>query len=418
MSWLISGTGAVASIGGSTDEVFAALCAGQSGLAPLRGFDRCRYRARSAYEIDDRPAPGTDVPLRATGWLLRAVAEALADAGLDTDLSDVPVIVGTGLRELRSAELGWRDGARFDAAELHFGTALRERFAAARTYTLSNACAASVYALAMACDLLDADAADAVVVAGTDTLTESMFGLLDRVQLEPPDQVRPFDVARRGTLLGDGAVAVVLRRADHGPAAARVRAVSMNCDASHPTAPDPGGIAAAIRMAHERAGVTAGQVDLILLHGTGTPLNDEAEAAALGDVFGAAIDRPLLTAVKSMTGHTSGGSGLLSVIVAARALATGRIPPTIGLREPMAEAARFRFVRHTEQAADIRLAQVDAFGFGGVNAVAVLERVGGETGTERVGGETGTERVGGETGTERVGGEAGTEPAGGGGAER
>lgn len=377
MSWLIAGTGAVASIGGSTEEVFAALCAGHSGLAPLRGFDRGKYRVGGAYEIDDRPAPGTDVPLRATGWLVRAVAEALADAGLDADLSDVPVIVGTGLGELRSAELGWRDGARFDPAELHFGTALRERFAAAWTYTLANACSASLHALAMGCDLLDAAAADTVVVAGTDTLTESMFGLLDRVQLEAPDQVRPFDLARRGTLMGDGAAAVVLRRAEHGgPAAARVRAVSMNCDASHPTAPDPGGIAAAIRMAHERAGVTAGDVDLILLHGTGTTLNDRAEAVALGEVFGAAVDGPLMTAVKSMTGHTSGGSGLLSVIVAARSLATGRIPPTIGLREPLAEAARFRFVRDAEHVAELRLAQVDAFGFGGVNAVAVLERVG------------------------------------------
>lgn len=378
MSWLIAGTGAVASIGASTDEVFAALCAGRSGLAPLRGFDRRKYRVRSAYEIDDRPAPGTDVPLRATGWLVRAVAEAAADAGLGEDLSGVPVIVGTGLGELRSAELGWRDGTRFDPAELHFGTALRERFGAAWTYTVSNACAASMHALAMACDLLDTAAADAVVVAGTDTLTESMFGLLDRVQLDPPDEVTPFDVARRGTLMGDGAAAVVLRRDEGGgPAAARVRAVSMNCDAAHPTAPDPHGIAAAIRMAHERAGVTAGDVDLILLHGTGTTLNDAAEAVALGAVFGAAVDGPLLTAVKSMTGHTSGGSGLLSVIAAARALATGRIPPTIGLREPMAEAARFRFVRDAGHAADVRLAQVHAFGFGGVNAVAVLERMAG-----------------------------------------
>jgi len=408
VSWLIAGTGAVASVGGSTDEVFAALCAGHSGLAPLRGFDRRKYRARSAYEIDDRPAPGTDVPLRATGWLVRAVAEALADAGLGADLSDVPVIVGSGLRELRSAELGWRDGAPFDPAALHFGTALRERFGAAWTYTLANACAASLYALAMAGDLLDAGVADAVVVAGTDTLTESMFGALDRVQLEPPDRIRPFDVARRGTLLGDGAVAVVLRRDDHdSPAAARVRAVSMNCDAAHATAPDPRGIAAAIRMAHERAGVTASDLDLILLHGTGTALNDEAEAVALGEVFGAAVDGPLLTAVKSMTGHTSGGSGLLSVVVAARALATGRIPPTIGLREPVAEAARFRFVRDAGHAADLRLAQVDAFGFGGVNAVAVVERVGGPAGTQRVGGPAGTERVGGPAGTERVGGPTG-----------
>lgn len=382
--WPITGTGAVASVGGSTGEVFDALCAGRSGLGPLRAFDADRYRARVAYEIDDRPAPGTDVPGRATGWLLRAVAEALADAGLGEDLTDVPVVVGTGLRELRTVELGWRAGTGVDLADLHFGTALRARFGAARTYTIANACAASVCALAMGCDLLAAGAADTVVVAGTDTLTESMVGLLDRVQLDPPDQVRPFDADRRGTLLGDGAVAVVLRRDDGGgPVAARVRAVAMNCDAAHPTAPDPAGIAAAIRLAHERAGVGPADIDLVLLHGTGTPLNDAAEAAALADVFGPSGARPLATAVKSMTGHTSGGSGLLSVVVAARALAAGRVPPTVGVREPMPEAAAFRLVRDTAVAAELRLAQVDAFGFGGVNAVAVLERTGTPPGGAR-----------------------------------
>ncbi|GDY51211.1 hypothetical protein SVIO_018340 [Streptomyces violaceusniger] len=179
--------------------------------------------------------------------------------------------------------------------------------------------------------------------------------------------------------MGDGAAAVVLTREDH-PAArrarGRLRAASMNCDASHPTAPDPAGIAQAIRLAHEQAGIKAGDVDLILLHGTGTSLNDEAEATALCDVFGSAIGRPLMTAVKSMTGHTSGGSGLLGLIVAARALAAGRVPPTIALDTPAGVAGRFRFatgLTPPEETERLRIAQVDAFGFGGVNAVAIVE---------------------------------------------
>ncbi|MBL1116866.1 3-oxoacyl-ACP synthase [Streptomyces sp. 110] len=381
MNWAITGTGAVASIGRDADEVFDALCAGRSGRAPLRGFDSRAYRAAHAYEIDDRPADGTDVPSRATAWLLRAVAEALRDAGLDEDLSATPVIVGTGLRELRSVELKWCEDADFDLGGLHFGTALRERFGATWTYTISNACSASLHALAMGSDLLTAGTAEAVVVAGVDTITASMFGLLDRVQLDPPDRVRPFDRNRRGTLMGDGAAAVVLTRADH-PAArlarGRLRAASMNCDASHPTAPDPAGIAQAIRLAHEQAGIKADDVDLILLHGTGTSLNDEAEATALCDVFGGGIGRPLMTAVKSMTGHTSGGSGLLGLIVAARALAAGRVPPTIDLDTPAGAAGQFRFATGStppEETERLRIAQVDAFGFGGVNAVAIVEGV-------------------------------------------
>lgn len=378
MSCLITGTGAIASVGGTVNEICEALRAGHSGLAPLRGFDSGKFRAKKAYEIDDRPASGGDVPARATDWLLRAVAESLREAGVGEDLSDVPVLVGTGLRELRSVELKWRDGAEFDLDRLHFGTALRERFGATQTYTFANACSASLHTLALGSDMIATGQADTVVIAGVDAITESMFGLLDRVQLDPPDRVRPFDQARRGTLMGDGAAAVVLRRDD--PAAVpgargRLRATSMNCDASHATAPDAHSIAEAIRAAHGLAGVKTRDIDLVLLHGTGTPLNDDAEAVALGDVFGADIDRPLMTALKSMTGHTSGGSGLLSLIVALRALESGRAPAVDAKVSPAAGAERFRFVQDHRADVGLRLAQINAFGFGGVNAVAVVERV-------------------------------------------
>ncbi|WP_283249771.1 beta-ketoacyl synthase N-terminal-like domain-containing protein [Streptomyces sp. TS71-3] len=372
----MTGMGAVASVGGCVDDIFEALCAGRTGRAELRGFDRGKFRAQYAYEIDDRGDEGGDEPGRATRWLLKAVEEAVEDAGLAEDLRDVPVLVGTGLRELRSVELSWRDGARFDMAELHFGTALRRRFNAHRTYTLSNACSASLYALAMGSDLLAAGQADAVVVAGVDTLTESMYGLLDRVHMEPPDRVIPFDVNRKGVLMGEGAAAVVLRRGEGAAGVPRglLRAVHVDCDAYHVTAPDPEGVAGAVRGAHERAGVKPGDIDLVMLHGTGTLLNDEAEAAAIGQVFGADTGTPLMTALKAMTGHTSGGSGLLSLIVALKALESGRIPPTVGLREPVSEAAGFRFVRGSAATAELAIAQVDAFGFGGVNAVAIVER--------------------------------------------
>ncbi|MFF4367994.1 beta-ketoacyl-[acyl-carrier-protein] synthase family protein [Streptomyces sp. NPDC001594] len=378
---VFTGLGAIASIGTGVDEVFEALCAGRSGRAELRGFDRSGFRAQHAYEIDDRPAPGTDEPGRATRWLIAAIEEAAREAGLGEDLSDVPVLIGTGLRELRSAELRWRDGADFDMAGLHFGTALRERFGAVRTHTFSNACSASLYALALGCDLLAAGTADTVVVAGVDTLTESMYGLLDRVHMEAPDVLRPFDRDRKGVLMGEGAAAVVLRRGDRTGSApdgtavrSRLRSVHVNCDGYHVTAPDRDGIAEAVRGAHREAGVKPQDIGLVMLHGTGTLLNDEAEAAAIGDVFGPEAGTPLMTAVKSMTGHTSGGSGLLSLIVALKALESGRIPPVIGLREPIDEAAGFRLVRDRETTARPVLAQVDAFGFGGVNAVAVVER--------------------------------------------
>ncbi|MFJ9178070.1 beta-ketoacyl synthase N-terminal-like domain-containing protein [Streptomyces sp. NPDC102360] len=383
MSWIVTGMGAVASIGGSADEIFASLTEGRSGLAKLRGYDRSRFRASVAYEIDDRPAPGVDEPLRATRWLEQAVAAAVADAGIGEDLSGVPVLVGTTLRELRSVELSWRDGIPFDARDLHFGTMLRRRFGAADTHTVANACSASLYTLALGADLLELGVADTVVVAGVDTITESTYGLLDRCYPEAPDRVRPFDRARRGMLQGEGAVAVVLRRESDGPEAggrihARVRGVAVNCDAHHPSAPEAKNITAAIQEAHERAGVRPADIDVVMLHGTGTPLNDEAESAALSSVFAGLDQSPYMTAIKSMTGHTAGASGLHSLVAAVDVMRTGIVPPTVNLDDPVAAVAGFRLVRGAAERPrqPLRLAQIDSFGFGGLNAVAIVEKAG------------------------------------------
>lgn len=377
-SWVITGMGAVCSIGGNVDAMFAALCAGRSGVAALRGFDPAKFRARNAYEIDDRPAPGVDVPLRATRWLLDAVTAARSDAGLPDDLGEIPVLVGTTLRELRSVELNWRDGTAFEVRDLHFGTALRNRFGAVNTFTVANACAASLYALALGADLLDLGAADTVVVAGTDTITESTYGTLDRCYSQPPDAIRPFDKGRRGMLQGEGAVAVVLCREGEVPAGrrahARLRGVAVNCDANHPSAPDAKSLVLVNREALDRAGTRPAEIDAVFLHGTGTPLNDDAEAAAVGEVFGGITPSPYLTAIKSMTGHTAGASGLHSFVTAVKAIQRGIVPPTVGVTDPIDEVAPYRLVRDRAVIAPLRVAQVNSFGFGGLNAVAVLER--------------------------------------------
>ncbi|MFC5286663.1 beta-ketoacyl-[acyl-carrier-protein] synthase family protein [Actinokineospora guangxiensis] len=370
MSWGVIGTGALAGIGRTAEEVFDALCAGRSGIGALRGFDQALFKADRLYEVDNRG--DGDRPRRATELLLDAVAMAVAEAGIGDDLAEVPVLVGTGLRELRSVEL-WATGeAALDASALHFGGALRERFGARDAHTFANACSASLYALALGADLLDAGAADTVVVAGVDVITETMFGVSDRVQMTPPEAIRPFDRARAGTILGEGAVAVVLSRDPRAPAVGRLRSVGVTCDAFHSTAPDAAGIRAAVHEAHRRAGVKPDDIDLVVMHGTGTQLNDHVEAGVTAEVF-APGRRPLLTGIKSMTGHTSGAAGLLNLVVALRAMAAGRVPPITGLRDPIGEVDGFTVVRGEAMPCTASLAQVNAFGFGGVNAVGIVE---------------------------------------------
>ncbi|EGE42840.1 3-oxoacyl-ACP synthase [Streptomyces sp. SID4928] len=371
MNYPIIGAGAVSSIGGDPDAIFASLCEGRSGLAPLRAFDRSRFNAQRLFEIDDRETEGVDEPGRATRFLVEAVRQAVEDAGLPEDLAGIPVLVGTGLRELRSLELWWRDGVPFEADGLHFEDALRSRFGAVDTHTFAGACSASLYALALAWDLLAAGEAETVVVAGCDVVTESMFGQADRVQFDPPPSVRPFDKDRRGTILGEGAAAVVLSRsAGSRPARGLLRSVAVNCDAHHQTAPDAAGVEAAVRQAHEQAGVTPPEIDLVVMHGTGTPLNDRTEAAVTAEVFDA--PGPALTGIKSLTGHTSGSAGLLSLVVALSCLDSGTVPHVAGLSDPLPEGAGLRLVAGEPLVGPVRLAQVNSFGFGGVNAVALV----------------------------------------------
>jgi 3-oxoacyl-(acyl-carrier-protein) synthase len=374
MTWDITGMAAVANIGASPREIFTALCAGRESRKPLKAFDPDKYRSAYAYEIDDRPKAG-DIPRRATRWLITVVRQAAADAGLGEDLSQVPVLVGTTMREQRSLELWWRDDAEVVLEDLHFGTALKAAFGASTTYTFANACSASLYALGLATDIIELGIADTVMVAGTDAATESGFGTLDRVQNYIPDALRPFDTTHKGMLMGEGAVAVVVQRAGTGnkPVHARVRGVSMNCDAHHATAPDPDGITRAVQDAYSRAGVRAQDIDLVMLHGSGTPRNDQTESSVLRHIFQGAGAGPRMTAIKAATGHTLGGSGLLSLVMAVLAMKEGTVPPILGLTDPISEAAGLDLVQGAPATADLTFAQIDAFGFAGINAVAIVE---------------------------------------------
>ncbi|MCG8914801.1 beta-ketoacyl synthase [Actinokineospora sp. PR83] len=353
---------------GDADQTFSALLDGRAGLGPLRHVDPAAVGVAHGYHVPD------SVDGDVGSWLAAVIADAVAQAGLDTDRRRVAVLVGTGLRELRGLERSHADGVPFAAADLHFGAAVRSVLpGATEVLTLSNACSASGFALGLGMDMLALDEADAVVVAGCDGMTESMLAVIGRVAVEPSERVQPFEVDRRGVLLGEGAVAVVIQRESADPLA-RVLSVGMACDAFHETAPHPDGVVAAVRDAHSRAGRLPGDIDLVVAHATGTALNDPTESAALTEVFGsAAPDGLLVTGIKGATGHTSGGAALMSLLVAVRALRTGTVPPVVGLRTPIPEAEGLRLVIGEPCATTGSVAQVNAFGFGGVNAVTLVE---------------------------------------------
>jgi 3-oxoacyl-[acyl-carrier-protein] synthase II len=187
---------------GDAESTVAALLDGTVGAGPLRMGDPAKLGVGHGYPVAD---DGPERVGRASDWLTGCIAAAVKRSDTDLSAARVAVVVGTGLRELRGIELWHSDGHPLGRRQLHFGAAARTALpAATEVWTVSNACAASGYALAFATDLLEQDEADAVVVAGTDTMTESMLTMIGRIGGEAATRVRPFDAHRVGVLLGEG----------------------------------------------------------------------------------------------------------------------------------------------------------------------------------------------------------------------
>jgi 3-oxoacyl-[acyl-carrier-protein] synthase II len=244
--------------------------------------------------------------------------------------------------------------------------------------TFPNACGSGTLAVAVAADLIAIGKLDAVIAAGADTYTESMFGLADRANLRAPRCMAPFDRHRGGPLLGEGAAALILEgetsaRERRARVFGEVTGAGVTCDAvsTHKTTME--GVSAAITQALSRSGMCAQDIDYVCAHGTATDVNDVAETRALERVLGARASAIPVSAIKSMLGHTSGASGAVAVVAALLAIEHGIAPPTMNLANQDPELG-LNYVPNRAQRWSINTALVNAFGFGGTNACVVLRR--------------------------------------------
>ncbi|MCB0988419.1 MAG: polyketide synthase dehydratase domain-containing protein [Microthrixaceae bacterium] len=255
-------------------------------------------------------------------------------------------------------------------------------------YTVDAACASSLIAVDQAADQLRSGRADVVVAGGVhhchDLTLWSVFSQLRA--LSPSGAIRPFSEAADGILVGEGTGIVVLKRvADAERDGDRVYAViagtgvaSDGRDASL-MSPRPEGQVMAVHSAWRASGLDPAGVGLIEAHGTATAVGDRTELETLRTVFGApssSAPKAGLGSVKSMIGHAMPAAGAAGLIKAALAVYHGVLPPTLHVEEPAAAVAdtRFRLISRAEPWAgdDRRLAGVNAFGFGGINAHVVL----------------------------------------------
>jgi 3-oxoacyl-(acyl-carrier-protein) synthase len=196
----------------------------------------------------------------------------------------------------------------------------------------------------------------------------------------PERACKPFDVRRDGFVVGQGGAAMVLESLDHARARgaeiyAEVMGYAATADAYDMVASLESGRASAVAMtkALRKAGMDPAEVDYINPHGTGTPLNDRAETAAIKTAFGEHAYRLAVSSTKAMHGHLMGGAGAIESIAAVQAIRTGIIPPTINyeVRDPDCD---LDYVPNEARKADVRASLCNSVGLGGHNACVIFGR--------------------------------------------
>ncbi len=399
-----------------------------------------RFYCRRGGFIDDLaefdPGPFGIMPAAVPGiepdqlMMLRAAAEALADAGPLGDTEHVGVIVGRGgyitpamarldqrvrtahqltaaladlvpglsPERLDAVRAAFTDRLGPDRAELSIG--IVPNFAASRlanrfdlrgpAYTVDAACASSLVAVDHAVRELTSGRCDAVLAGGVHICHHPvLWSVFTQLRaLSAGERIRPFDRGADGTLLSEGAGAVLLKRLPDAVAAgnrvyAVIRGVGVASDgrATSLMNPLPEGQELAIRRAWSAAGLDPAASDalgLLEAHGTATPVGDRVELDTLARVFGPSRGtRAGLGTVKSMIGHAMPAAGIAGLIKAAFAVHHGVLPPTLNISEPhpALDGGRFEPVTQARPWPDDlpRRAAVSAFGFGGINAHVILE---------------------------------------------
>jgi len=397
----ITGAGIVTPMGMGWRENEEGFRAGRPAIRPVSLFDVSRQRTKRAGEIDlaRAEAPGGAAKTwrrmdRGSRMVWLAAREALDAAGFDG--GRMPWVVGTSAGAMAlgedyfrhaTREPGRRGGQlyRVEGYQAHRQMAWAAELLGIEggLRIVSNACASGANAIGEAFHMVRSGKAERVLAGGYDALSQMVFAGFDSLQaLSPSGIPRPFDAARDGLAMGEGAGFVVLEsrnaaRARGAREIATVLGYGAATDIHHLTQPHPQGDAALWTMnaACRMAGVCPEEIDYINSHGTGTPLNDVAEAGAIRRWAGEATPGVKVSSTKSAIGHLLGGAGAVESVICLMCLENQWLPANLHVREPD-PVCEFDLVREPREAR-VRRVLTNSFGFGGANATLVFGKGGG-----------------------------------------
>ena len=396
---VVTGIGATTPLGGDMSSTWDGLLAGRSGIGVLHDEWAAELPVRIAGRAAVDPVEQLDrvearTLDRSQQFALVAAREAWRDAGMgegavDPDRLAVAMASGIGgvLTLLSQYDVLRERGPRRVSPHLvpmlmpngPAATVGLDLVARAGVHAPVSACASGAEAIALALDLLRAGRADVVVAGGAEAAISALpiagFAAMRALSTrEQPDEAsRPYDKARDGFVLGEGAAALVLETAEHAAArGARAHAeligAGITADAHHVAAPEPtgAGAARAMTLAMRDAGVSGTDVVHVNAHATSTPLGDVAEAQAIRTALADAADGACVTATKSCTGHLLGAAGALEAAVTVMSLEQRVVPAIRNLDDPD-DAVTLDVVRISPRELSPGVALSNSFGFGGHN---------------------------------------------------
>lgn len=395
---VVTGIGAVTSIGSGIAEFWRSLLAGVCGIRPFDLFDPSGYRTQTAGAVTEIPdgfltASEKRRMSRADRMGLAAAREAIGASGLDLSGEDprrIGVILGGGTSGLLDSEAFFEKhlrGVRDRPSRVlnHLPDAITDRIAQrfgleGLKSTITTACSSSANAMGYAHDAIAANLADVVVTGGSDVLARLTYGGFNALRAVDPEPCRPFDRERKGLSIGEAAGILVFEEAGRArrrgaPILAEFLGYGVTSDAYHMTAPDPSGSAGGrtIRAALAAAGVNVEDVDYVNAHGTATPQNDSAETAAIKNALGERARRVPVSSIKSMIGHCLCASGAIEAVATVLTVLRGEIPPTIHYENPD-PACDLDYVPNEARSARVQVAVSNSFAFGGNSSAVVFAR--------------------------------------------
>jgi 3-oxoacyl-[acyl-carrier-protein] synthase II len=408
---VVTGMGAVTPLGQGVAATWDGFVAGRSGIRRIQAFDPSRVDSQIAGEVDafDASAVLDRKDLRRIDRYIQfglvAAREALDQAGFAGRMEGVlaertGVILGSGLGGVSTLFdnvllMAARGPDRISPFFIPMGIANvgsgQVAIAFGPTgpnFATVSACATGGHAIGEAWETIRRSDADVMLAGGVEAgIHEAVVGgfasmkALSTRNATPEAASRPFDTGRDGFVIGEGGAVLVLEALDHAQARgaeplAEVIGYGATADASHITLPAPGGIGAvrAARRAIEKAGIEPREIEHVNAHATSTAEGDRAELEAVRSIFGDGAGDVIISANKSMIGHTLGAAGAIEAVASIQAIRTGCVPPTINLDDPDPAADGLDIVTGSARQAVVRTVLSNSFGFGGQNSALLFRR--------------------------------------------